>query len=99
MKAANALHMWCPFMKGTQHFNGHETCAVDQCMMWEPDHERIDLTLGRDELPPDDGTEWHNRGPISDCGKWTATFWTGYKKKDTGDCGLKSKEQGCSYPS
>ena len=97
MKTANALHMWCPFMKGSQWL-GHETCAVDQCMMWEPDYERVELTL-RDELPPDDGTEWHNQDPVvNDEGK-NAILWIGFRKKDSGDCGLKSKEQGCFYPS
>lgn len=66
-------------------------CRVDQCMAWEPEYkEETKLIDNINDIPEG----WHDKGRRHGIqiliGRWVET--------DSGDCGLKSKEQGCFYP-
>ena len=61
-------------------------CDGSDCVMWEPNYINEDVKA--DEKPEGEGWYLVNRYPPT---------YRRYIPTDEGDCGLKSKEQGCNY--
>ena len=66
-------------------------CQGSGCAMWESEYEPIDKEIDKDADVPDG---WH----ITFRSNIGGTRIRQYRPTDSGDCGLKSKEQGCFYP-
>lgn len=74
-------------MKGEDHCNG------SACMMWESDYE----TEKAHQREKPAGKGWMENGDGYK-GQVITQKWIRYIELDSGDCGLKSKEQGCLCP-
>ena len=94
MKESEAKKKQC-FMK--QNFMGapmsERTCYGSECVAWEPEYEKKTIELEQNEKPSGEGWGRGDRAP----GQPKVT-WYRWVPTDSGDCGLKSKEQGCFYP-
>ncbi len=77
------------------HAQRIQYCKGTGCPMWEPEYEKVSK-----ELPPGkepirtEGQEWRKENRRAG---QPNTLWFCYKVTEFGDCGLKSKEQGCFY--
>lgn len=68
-------------------------CDVCQCPMWESVYEKQTQETHLDDPSP--GPDWHKQDRAPGQPKQT---WFRWVRTTEGDCGLKSKEQGCFYP-
>jgi len=67
-------------------------CLGDACAMWEPEYKLQEkVVLVDDEVPKG----WHEKNQEKINNKHVIFR---YIPTDSGDCGLKTKENGCSYP-
>lgn len=99
MKESQAMNKLCPM--GIN--NGF--CQGSLCMAWEPEHKQeTKETVESLDFVMDEGADgWivtrkdfkksDDLAPIG-----FVINWVRYIPLDTGDCGMKSKENGCFYP-
>jgi len=72
---------------------GIDLCNGAGCAMWEPEYEKKTIELKQNEKPSGEG--WHKGDRATG---QPNVLWIRWVPTDSGDCGLKSKEQGCFYP-
>ena len=100
---------WCPeaiarikhsYAGGNEYHAGNRgqdsqeytRCLGSDCAMWEPEYEEEQKAVPADDEIPEG---WHRKSHSNSGTKHTIAR---YVKTDSGDCGLKSKENGCFYP-
>lgn len=102
MKESEATKKWCPFKRshsggnlGITVYGGN--CEGSACMMWEPEYrnEDKDFDLGSGVKPNEIPAGWYE---LLGARRDATTTIRRYYQIDEGDCGLKSKENGCFYP-
>ena len=71
-------------------FGSPRWCIASKCMAWEPEYMNEDRDINNDKEIPEG---WHEVARFG-----TTKTIRRYYKIDKGDCGLKTKENGCFYP-
>ena len=89
MKIAEAKEKVCPVMS-TQDVL--DNCVANRCMMLEPYFDEEKKEIDQTEETPEG---WHQSGRYAPPGKQEIVRFI---EKDEGDCGVKTKENGCFYP-